>query len=168
MFLRYYIESILDRLLDFNIFLINSKFWNICGKKVLIHIDYLITLPRFCWILHNCWCHKLQICIKSFFSFKIVKYMLGRSPSNGMAIHSSILAWRISRTEEPGRLESMVSQRVRHNRVTNTFKAYVVLLKAMAGIQIDFDLLWLWYFCWCSWIQLKISLQKTLMTLASK
>ena len=69
--------------------------------------------------------------------------MLGRSPSNGMAIHSSILAWRISRTEEPGRLESMVSQRVRHNRVTNTYKAYVVLLKAMAGIQIDFDLLWL-------------------------
>ena len=33
----------------------------------------------------------------------------------GMATHSSILAWRISRTEEPGRLQSMGSQRVRHN-----------------------------------------------------
>ena len=32
-----------------------------------------------------------------------------------MAIHSSILAWRISWTEEPNRLESMRSQRVRHN-----------------------------------------------------
>ena len=29
---------------------------------------------------------------------------LGRSPKKGMAIHSSILAWRISWTEEPGGL----------------------------------------------------------------
>ena len=28
----------------------------------------------------------------------------------GMANHSSILAWRIPRTEEPGRLQSMESQ----------------------------------------------------------
>ena len=33
----------------------------------------------------------------------------------GMATHSSILAWRIPWTEEPGRLRSMGSQRVRHN-----------------------------------------------------
>ena len=32
-----------------------------------------------------------------------------------MAIHSSILAWRIPWTEEPGRLQSIVSQRVGHN-----------------------------------------------------
>ena len=32
-----------------------------------------------------------------------------------MATHSSILAWRISWTEEPGRLQSMGSQRVRHD-----------------------------------------------------
>ena len=32
-----------------------------------------------------------------------------------MATHSSILAWKISWTEEPGRLQSMGSQRVRHN-----------------------------------------------------
>ena len=31
----------------------------------------------------------------------------------GMATHSSILAWRIPWTEEPGRLQSMGSQRVR-------------------------------------------------------
>ena len=37
-----------------------------------------------------------------------------------MATHSSILAWRILWTEEPGGLQSMGSQRVRHNRVTNT------------------------------------------------
>ena len=33
----------------------------------------------------------------------------------GMATHSSILACRISWTEEPGELQSMGSQRVRHN-----------------------------------------------------
>ena len=33
----------------------------------------------------------------------------------GMATHSSILAWRISWTEEPGRLHSMGSQRVGHD-----------------------------------------------------
>ena len=36
----------------------------------------------------------------------------------GMATHSSILAWRISWTEEPGRLQSMGPQRVRHDWVT--------------------------------------------------
>ena len=33
----------------------------------------------------------------------------------GMAAHSSILTWRIPQTEEPGRLQSMGSQRVRHD-----------------------------------------------------
>ena len=32
-----------------------------------------------------------------------------------MATHSSTLAWRIPWTEEPGRLQSMGSQRVRHD-----------------------------------------------------
>ena len=44
----------------------------------------------------------------------------------GMATHSSILAWRIPWTEEPDGLQSMGSQRVRHDSVehnwaTNTF-----------------------------------------------
>jgi len=33
----------------------------------------------------------------------------------GMATHSSILAWRILWTEEPGGLQSMGSQRLRHD-----------------------------------------------------
>ena len=32
-----------------------------------------------------------------------------------MATHSSILAWRIPRTEEPGSLQFIGSQRVRHD-----------------------------------------------------
>ena len=33
----------------------------------------------------------------------------------GMATHSSILAWRVPWTEEPGELQCIGSQRVRHN-----------------------------------------------------
>ena len=36
----------------------------------------------------------------------------------GMATHSSILAWRIPWTEEPGGLQSLEKQRVRHNSAT--------------------------------------------------
>ena len=35
-------------------------------------------------------------------------------PEKGMATHSSVLAWRIPWTEEPGGLLSMGSQTVRH------------------------------------------------------
>ena len=38
-----------------------------------------------------------------------------------MATHSSILAWRIPWTEEPGGLQSMGSQRAGHDSGTNTF-----------------------------------------------
>ena len=42
---------------------------------------------------------------------------LGREDplEEGMATHSSILVWRISWTEEPGGLQSIGSQRVRHD-----------------------------------------------------
>ena len=44
-----------------------------------------------------------------------------------MAIHSSSIAWKIPWTEEPDRLQSMGSQRVRHDWATSlsfTFKVY--------------------------------------------
>ena len=40
----------------------------------------------------------------------------GRSPGEGMATHSSILAWRIPWMKETDRLESIVLQIIRHNR----------------------------------------------------
>ena len=42
----------------------------------------------------------------------------GRSLEKEMATHSSILAWKISWTEEPGRLQLTGPQRVRHNLAT--------------------------------------------------
>ena len=40
---------------------------------------------------------------------------LGRSLEKGMATHSSILAWKIPWTEEPGGLQPMGLQRVGHD-----------------------------------------------------
>ena len=45
------------------------------------------------------------------------------SLEKGKVIHSSTLAWRIPRTEEPGRLWSMVFQRVGHDWVTKCARA---------------------------------------------
>ena len=51
-----------------------------------------------------------------------VQSLGGEDPlKKGTATHSSILAWRIPWPEEPGGLQCMGSQRVRHDWVTNTF-----------------------------------------------
>ena len=52
----------------------------------------------------------------------------GRSPGEGLATHSSILAWRIPWTEEHDGLQSMGLQKVRHDGVTNTSLQLQLLL----------------------------------------
>ena len=47
-----------------------------------------------------------------------------------MATHSSILAWKIPWTEEPGGLQSLGLQRVGHDRVTSAFIfTFIILLQ---------------------------------------
>ena len=62
---------------------------------------------------------------------EIQGHSLGREDllQKEMATHSSILTWRISWSEEPGRLQSMGSERVEHNRATNTFTSLSPMLK---------------------------------------
>ena len=50
----------------------------------------------------------------------ILHFIMGRSSEKAMATHSSILAWRIAWTEEPGRLQSIWSHRVGHDWSDNT------------------------------------------------
>ena len=45
---------------------------------------------------------------------------LGISPGEGNGNHSSVLAWEIPWTGEPGGLQSMGSQQVRHDLGTNS------------------------------------------------
>ena len=51
---------------------------------------------------------------------KPCRFCEGRDLEKEMTTHSSILAWKISWTEEPGGLQSMGSQRVGHDWATNT------------------------------------------------
>ena len=51
-----------------------------------------------------------------------------------VATHSSILAWRIPWTEEPGRLQSMGWQRVRHD--CNNLKEIIKLIKSHLPFQV--------------------------------
>ena len=55
-----------------------------------------------------------------------------------MATHSSILAWKIPWMEEPGRLQSMGSQRVGHDRATkHSTAAYISLLSLYIDIFLE-------------------------------
>ena len=58
------------------------------------------------------------------------------SLEKGMATNSSILAWRIPWTEEHGRLESLGTQKARHNWVINTF----TLSRGFPGRVVDKNL----------------------------
>ena len=51
----------------------------------------------------------------------------GRSPEERMATHSSIPAWEIPWTEEPGALQSMGWKRVRYDLVTKKTQTLLIL-----------------------------------------
>ena len=61
--------------------------------------------------VHACMC----MCVTSSVSI----HLLTSTSEKAMAPHSSTLAWTIPRTEEPGRLQSMGSRRVRHDWTTS-------------------------------------------------
>ena len=63
----------------------------------------------------------------------------------GMATHSSTPAWRIPRTEEPGRLHSTGLQRVGHNWATTTLILHSSLVGGPALQQLPWVSLPRWY-----------------------
>ena len=77
------------------------------------------------------WKQSLLLCVKEKCSEKRPSVLLKEVPWFGrqclqlsekaMAPHSSTLAWKIPWAEEPGRLQSMGSLRVGHDRVTSLF-----------------------------------------------
>ena len=56
---------------------------------------------------------------------------------NEMATYSSTLAWKIPWTEEPGRLQSMGSQRVGHDWATSCSLSLFPLTEPMSGSRVD-------------------------------
>ena len=77
------------------------------------------------YILQNVIYKHMQI-----FTYSEISYIYIYIIEKGMATHSSILAWRIPWTEDPGELESMGSQRFGHNWVTNTHTLYIYTCKS--------------------------------------
>ena len=58
-----------------------------------------------------------------------VQYLGQEDPlEKKVATHSSIITWRIPWTEEPGGLQFMGLQRVRHDLETNTFTNQIWLM----------------------------------------
>ena len=60
-----------------------------------------------------------------------------------MATHSSILAWKIPWTEEPGGLQSMGSQRVRHDLATK--QEHIIAAAISLGLFVNSNVVH-WYF----------------------
>ena len=95
---------------------------------------------------------------------------LGRTPEERNAVHSSILAWRIPWTEEPGGLQYMGSQRVRHDWATKKkkFGGYSKWfikssLPNSGSVGLKFYLLLAWWRM-TTQLRLKVSLNSMLST----
>ena len=85
-------------------------------------------------------------------------WFLGREDplEKEMAIHSSTIAWKIPRTEEPGRPQSMGSQRVRHDWVTSLSLSFWVHLGwKFVVVFILLHMTLFHYFLWLSSIPLE-------------
>ena len=76
----------------------------------------------------SAWIYKIPWRRKDFLVAQTVKNLPVKQETSedplekGMAIHSSILAWRIPWTEKPGGLQFVGSKRVGHNCMTNSLE----------------------------------------------
>ena len=97
-------------------------------KKKYLLIDICIMKLYYILHMHTIWNSLVVQMIKNLPAMQETPiWSLGQDDplEKGMATHSSILAWRIPWTEEPGRLQSMGSQRVGLYWATNTHTYYI-------------------------------------------
>ena len=97
---------------------ISAYVWKLEMKLFFRHFFHLLGIYQE-WIYICCKC-PLLCCLWQFFLFPFFFFLLLWCVSEkAVAPHSSTLAWEIPWTQEPGRLQSMGSWRVRHNWVTS-------------------------------------------------
>ena len=66
-----------------------------------------------------------------------VQSLSGKDPlEKGMAIHSNILVWKIPWTEKPGRLQSIVAQRVRHDSACMHARTHFISVQSFSRVQL--------------------------------
>ena len=93
---------------------------------------YLLIYFWLCWVFVTAWASLVAQMVKHPPAKQKTRvWSLGwEDPvEKEMVTHSSILAWKIPWTEEPGRLQSMGSQRVGHNGATYTHREGFVQLR---------------------------------------
>ena len=66
-------------------------------------------------------------CLSTMWETRVQSLGWGDPLEKEMAIHSSTIAWKIPWTEEPGRLQSMELQRVRHDWATSLSLSHLYL-----------------------------------------
>ena len=99
--------------------LLNRTYWNMVSLNFIRRIETTTweELKLHLGKKHYVLCTKNLFCLLNTMNYQWVRgYYLEKE----MATHSSILAWRIPRTEEPGGLQSMGSQTVGHDWATST------------------------------------------------
>ena len=100
------------------------------GRRI-VNFDLFSGFIFFYWSIFNLQCHLKYYCIVKWFSYVCVYvYTYTHTLEKEMATQSSILAWRIPETEEPGGLLSMESHRVGHdcsNLATAVYILFYVL-----------------------------------------
>ena len=88
---------------------------------------------------------------------------LGRDDplEKGMATHSSILAWRIPWTEEPGRLKSMGSQRVGHDWACILCMHFIKLTNILFVLDLVYNYINAYTHCYLKQLYLHLVPSKT-------
>ena len=101
----------------FNFRPVHLVVYSISLVESLIDLSNLTCLKLDSWYPQTCFFFILPILIsdKAQDLWHLFLLHSTSSPEKAMAPHSSTLAWKIPWTEEPGRLQSMGSLRVRHD-----------------------------------------------------
>ena len=120
----------------------DGKLWWILGKTCCFSWLYLILLLSWEGVsgvfgmgVYIAWAFPCSSGVKNPPAMqKIWVWSLGGEDplEKEMATHSSVLAWEIPWTEEPGRLQSMGLQRVGHDLVTKHTRTYIVAMKTLS------------------------------------
>jgi len=99
-----------------------------------------------------------------------VQSLGGEDPlEEGMAAHSSSLAWRISWTEEPGRLPSIGSQRVNTTEMSIRRRISMIAMSAKPGFEFAeqepldafIKIITLWTSLVVQWLRICLPMQET-------
>ena len=122
---------ILKKNLGFFVCLRNGMFWltKSFGKQfIYMHIHVYTYTNCLCTYIWASLVAQMVKCLPTMWETQVWSLDWDDPLEKEMATHSSTLSWKIPRMEEPGRLQSMGSRRVRHNWATSlSLRLYIYI-----------------------------------------